>query len=74
LFAGSIFSGRVVDHYATPDAVIKHNWHDIWIVPSIMAGVVMVLFALLFHDHGDGKPAHAVDLERATRAPEEAPR
>jgi hypothetical protein len=43
-------------------------------VPAGMAAVVMVLFAILFHDHGDGKAPHAVDLERATRTPEEAPR
>jgi nucleoside transporter len=74
LFAGSIFSGRIVDHFATPDAAIKHNWHDIWLVPSIMAAVVMVLFGLLFYDRGDGKPENDVDLEHATRTPEEAPR
>src|SRR3954468_19634918 len=73
LFAGSIVSGRVVQNYATPDLVPPHNWHSIWLVPAAMAGVVMVLFALLFHDHGDGRPAHAVDLERSTRRPEEAP-
>jgi nucleoside transporter len=74
LFAGSIVSGRVVNHYATPKAPIPHDWHSIWLVPAAMAGVVMILFALLFHDHGDGRPAHEVDLERATRTPEEAPR
>jgi nucleoside transporter len=74
LFVGSIVSGRVVGHYATPTEAIAHNWHAIWLVPAAMAGVVMVLFALLFHDHGDGRPKHEVDLERATRTPEEAPR
>jgi hypothetical protein len=39
-----------------------------------MAGAVMVAFALLFYDRGDGRPQHEVDLERATRTPEEAPR
>jgi MFS family permease len=74
LFAGSIVSGRVVQNYATPSAVPPHDWHSIWLVPAAMAGVVMVLFALLFYDHGDGRPAHDVDLERSTRTPEEAPR
>src|SRR3954469_13380160 len=74
LFAGSIVSGRVVQNYATPDLVPPHNWHSIWLVPAGMAGAVMVLFAILFHDHGDGRPAHEVDLERSTRTPEEAPR
>jgi nucleoside transporter len=74
LFVGSIVSGNVVEHFATPTAAIPHDWHDIWLVPAAMAGVVMVLFALLFHERGDGRPAHEVDLERATRMPEEAPR
>lgn len=74
LFVGSIVSGRVVGHYATPADAIAHNWHSIWLVPAGMAGVVMVLFALMFHEHGDGRPQHIVDMERATRTPEEAPR
>ena len=73
LFAGSIVSGRVVDRFATPGAAVPHDWHSIWLVPAAMAGVVMVLFGLLFYDHGDGRPAHSVDLERSTRKPEEAP-
>jgi nucleoside transporter len=74
LFVGSIVSGRVVGHYATPDGPIPHDWHSIWLVPAAMAGAVMVLFAILFHDSGDGRPQHEVDLERSTRTPEEAPR
>jgi MFS family permease len=74
LFVGSIVSGRVVQHFATPDASIPHDWNKIWLVPAVMAGIVMVLFALLFHDHGDGRTPHDVDLERSTRTPEEAPR
>jgi nucleoside transporter len=74
LFAGSIISGRVVKYYATPSAAIPHDWRSIWLVPAAMAAVVMLLFALLFYDRGDGRPQHEVDLERATRTPEEAPR
>ena len=72
--SGSIVSGPWCDHYATPDAAIPHDWHSIWLVPAAMAVVVMVLFALLFHDRGDGRPRTEVDMERATRMPEEAPR
>lgn len=74
LFVGSIVSGPIVDHYATPDAAIKHDWHGIWIVAAGMSVVVMVLFALLFRERGDGRPMHEVDMERATRVSEEAPR
>jgi nucleoside transporter len=52
LFVGSIVSGRVVNHYATEGG---HDWYRIWMVPAVMAGVVMVLFALMFHDRGDGR-------------------
>ena len=56
LFVGSMVSGRVVNHFATADG---HDWHQIWLVPAAMAGGVMVLFALLFHDHGDGRATTA---------------
>jgi nucleoside transporter len=55
LFVGSIVSGRVVNHFAATGAAGGHNWHHIWLVPAAMAGAVMVLFALLFHEHGDGR-------------------
>jgi nucleoside transporter len=74
LFVGSIVSGRVVEHFATPGAAIPHDWNSIWLVPAVMAAVVMVLFAFLFYDHGDGRAPHEMDLERTTRTPEEAPR
>jgi nucleoside transporter len=71
LFVGSIVSGRVVNHFAAPDAAVGHDWYSIWMIPAAMAGAVMILFALLFHERGDG---HEVTMEEATRAPEEAPR
>jgi MFS family permease len=74
LFAGSIVSGQVVQHYATPSASVPHDWHSIWLVPAAMAGAVMILFALLFWERGDGQPRHEINAERATRTPEEAPR
>jgi nucleoside transporter len=74
LFFGSIVSGRVVNHFATPTAVIGHNWQSIWLVPAAMAGAVMILFALLFYERGDGRAAKEVTMEKATRVPEEAPR
>jgi nucleoside transporter len=50
LFVGSIVSGRVVDHYASPAATIGHDWRSIWLIPAAMAGAVLVLFALTFRD------------------------
>jgi nucleoside transporter len=73
LFVGSIVSGNVVNHYASPGQAIAHDWQSIWLIPAAMAGAVMILFALLFHERGDGSTAE-VTMEEATRIPEEAPR
>ena len=56
-FIGMEVSGRVVGSYAIDRE--HHYWDKIWLVPAIAAGVVMVLFALLFHDRVDttDKPA-----------------
>lgn len=73
LFVGSIVSGWVVNHYATPGAAIGHDWRSIWLIPAAMAGAVMILFAVLFHERGDGRTKD-ITMEKATRLPEEAPR
>jgi nucleoside transporter len=63
LFVGSIVSGRVVAHFATPGAAIGHDWQSIWLVPASMAGGVLVLFGLAFNERKmmaarcDGEPA-----------------
>jgi hypothetical protein len=74
LFVGSIVSGRVVDRYATPGGPVDHDWQIIWLVPAAMAGAVMILFAMLFYERGDGRAMKEVTMEEATRVPEEAPR
>jgi nucleoside transporter len=44
-FIGAFVSGRVVDAYVTPGG---HDWPQIWMVPAIGAGIILILFALLF--------------------------
>lgn len=53
---GNFISGKVVDFYTVVDAagVKTHHWVSIWMVPAIMAGVVILGFALLFKDDKDG--------------------
>jgi nucleoside transporter len=50
LFIGSWISGKVVDAYATTGAngVAVHAWRSIWIVPAALAGIILVIFAVLF--------------------------
>lgn len=56
---GAKVSGLVVDKYAQFEIVdgiekaVAHQWTNIWIIPAIMAAVVIVFFAILFRD----KPA-----------------
>jgi nucleoside transporter len=45
MYIGAEISGRVVDAYTVAGV---HQWANIWLVPAAMAGVVLVLFALLF--------------------------
>jgi nucleoside transporter len=55
-FIGAFVSGSVVSRYATTTGTtVTHDWHAIWLQPSAMAAVVMVLFLILFRP-SVGKP------------------
>jgi nucleoside transporter len=47
ILIGSLVAGPIVDGFATADG---HTWTQIWIVPAIIAGVVLILFLILFKD------------------------
>lgn len=48
-FIGAFVSGSVASRYATnTSAGVAHDWQAIWIVPAVMALVVMVAVMLLF--------------------------
>lgn len=46
MLIGFWIAGRITDHYMLAEGA--HNWKNIWIFPAIFAGVVMVIFTLLF--------------------------
>jgi MFS family permease len=47
MLIGTWFAGRTVDFY-TADGI--RNWTDIWIVPAIIAAVVLALFIFIFKE------------------------
>jgi nucleoside transporter len=66
ILIGSLAAGPIVDRFATADG---HDWAQIWIIPAAIAGVVMVLFLILFKDR---RVEHASMLD-ASRTTVEAP-
>jgi MFS family permease len=68
-FIGAFVSGAVVDKYTMPDpscvadaartCLTVHDWRSIWLVPSVGAFVVLVIFAFLFRPSAKVVPAGA---------------
>jgi MFS family permease len=66
LFVGSILSGSVVGHYAVEVGTPGHDWQSIWLVPAAMASGVLILFALMFHEKGDGNKDETISPNEAS--------
>jgi nucleoside transporter len=66
ILIGSLLAGPIVDSFKTADG---HDWTQIWIIPAIIAGVVMILFLILFKDR---RVEHVTTLD-TTRTTLEAP-
>ena len=59
LFIGSLIAGSIVEKYQIMEdmKVVGYNWQSIWIIPAIMAFVVICLFAIFFKDKVNKKEA-----------------
>lgn len=47
MLIGSLVSGPIIDAYQTTEG---HNWQIIWLIPALIAAVVLLLFTILFSD------------------------
>ncbi len=47
MFVGSWLAGVVGEHYARGTT---HAWQQIWLIPAAMSAVLVVVFALMFHE------------------------
>jgi nucleoside transporter len=54
MLIGARISGQVVEKYQTSlnRVITGHDWQTIWIIPAVMAFVVIALFAVLFKEAG----------------------
>lgn len=59
MFVGTWLSGVVGASYSyeSPAGLVQHDWARIWVVPAVLSGVVLVAFALFFHDEEPAAPA-----------------
>jgi nucleoside transporter len=48
MMIGSLLSGVLIDAWKRPDG--SHDWTTIWMIPSAIAGVVLILFLVLFRE------------------------
>lgn len=62
---GTIVSGYVANHYQT--GTDSHNWQGVWLVPAIIAGAVLIYFALSFRER---RKIQAVDEVEAVNQPQ----
>lgn len=61
MLIGFYISGSIVDKWQTSPSA--HNWHAIWLIPGIIAAVVLALFMLLFTDKNRIETQPGLDIE-----------
>jgi nucleoside transporter len=65
MLIGFSIAGMISEKYTLPGG--GHDWKSIWIIPAIIAGVVLLLFAVLFNERRQ-KPLKETDLEKGLAA------
>jgi nucleoside transporter len=66
ILIGSLVSGPIVDRFVTADG---HDWTQIWIVPAVIAGIVLILFLILFKDRRTEQVTVYDELRTTIEAP-----
>jgi nucleoside transporter len=68
MLIGFSIAGSVVGHWQTSPT--SHNWQSIWLVPCVIALVVLVLFMLLFTDRNKTETQKGLDIEEPSPSTE----
>lgn len=57
MLIGTWIWGPTADHFKLTEPIgkVEHNWLGIWLVPGIMAAVILALFWLMFHENNKTK-------------------
>ncbi|MBX0289274.1 nucleoside permease [Hymenobacter sp. HSC-4F20] len=63
MLIGTLLSGRIFDAYQL--SATSHDWRMIWLIPAGIAGVVVVLFLLLFRDRPQPRATEAAPYDAA---------
>jgi len=50
MIIGNLINGKITSYYALEGEAGGHNWKMIWLIPCVMAAVVMAAFALFFKE------------------------
>lgn len=53
---GNLINGKITSYYALEGEAGGHNWKMIWLIPCVIATVVMAAFALFFKENNKTQP------------------
>ncbi len=51
MVVGNLVAGCITRYYVIEGNTASHNWRMIWLIPCIMAAVVMIVFAVMFREN-----------------------